>query len=100
MTARFTISLPDEDLVRIDAFAEERGVTRSELVREATGRYIAQTGGEEAASRRRSAGERLLADLAVLRTTPSADERDTLDILREMRGPLDARSGGHGTDAS
>jgi Arc/MetJ-type ribon-helix-helix transcriptional regulator len=88
MTARFTVSLPEEDLARIDELAAEQGVTRSEFVREAAARYIAKSDETAEAARRREAGERFLEHLETWQGLPALDERPTLEILREIRGPL------------
>ena len=91
MTARFTVSLPEQDLARIDELAAERGVSRSELVREASERYIAASEAAGEAERRKAAGERFLRHLDELQALPALDDRPTLEILRELRGPLAAR---------
>lgn len=91
MTARFTVSLPEQDLARIDDLAKERSMSRSELVREATEEYIADAGAATRAKRRLQAGEEMLRHLEELRALPVDDDRPVLDILREMRGPLEPR---------
>ncbi len=91
MTARITISLPEQDLARIDALARERDLTRSELIREATGHYVTEAATEERDREQHEAGKRFLAHLEKLSGLPTLDDRPTLEILREMRGPLDPR---------
>jgi Arc/MetJ-type ribon-helix-helix transcriptional regulator len=91
MTARFTVSLPASDLARIDELAAEQGISRSELVREATGRYMAASEAASEADERRGAGTRLVKTLAEWDREPLLDERPSLEILRELRGPLESR---------
>ena len=95
MTARVTISLPDELLASLDAIAQSESLTRSDVVREAAGAYItAHAGGQEAA-RRRCAVEDGIAWLKEIEAQPSLDPRPSLEILREIRGEAgEGRPGG------
>ena len=86
MTARVTISLPNDLLARLDAIAESESLTRSDVVREAAGAYItAHASGQEAA-RRLCAVEDGIAWLKEIAAQPSLDPRPGLEILRELRG--------------
>lgn len=86
MTARVTISLPDELLVRLDAEATDLGVARSELVQESLAAYLCKTADERADEARRT---RMLEALEGMRTLherhPVLDDRPTLQLLRELR---------------
>jgi predicted transcriptional regulator len=85
MVARVTISLPEELLARLDAVADELGVTRSEIVREAGAVYVTQR--DEVAVRdarlQRFAEDRRFLD--ELRALPGLDGRPSLEILHEVR---------------
>jgi len=89
--AKVTISLPEELLAKLDAEADALGVSRSELVQEATGTYLGQTAEERAEEARRArlraAMERMqeMAD-----NNPMLDGRPTLEILREIRATDDS----------
>ena len=99
MTAKVTISLPDELLDRLDAEARELGVPRSELVQESLATYLTKSAEEREADARRA---RMLAALEGMRTfaegRPVFDDRPSLEILREIRetddsAPLRGREG-------
>lgn len=90
MTARITITLPDALLAELDRLAEAEGLSRSGIVREASARYVIGSLDEAAAKRRREGGDRLLALLDEMRKAPVLDDRPSLEMLREMRGPLGA----------
>lgn len=64
--ARVLISLPDDFLADVDAFAERERRSRSELIREALRAYMASAGGPP-----RAAGQ--------------ADARKSLDDIQRMR---------------
>lgn len=93
MTARVTISLPDELLERLDAEAEAAGVPRSELVQESLATYLGKTADQRAQDARR---DRMLAALEGMRTFhlryPIQDDRPSLEILREVRETDDSAS--------
>lgn len=86
MTAKVTISLPDELLVRLDAEAGELGVSRSEFVQESLAAYLGKTQEERADEARRA---RMLEALEGMRTfhvgREIRDDRPSLEILREIR---------------
>ena len=86
MTARVTISLPDDLLARLDADAEALGIARSELVQESIASYLGKSADERAQEARR---QRMLEALEGMRTFheryPVRDDRPSLEILREVR---------------
>lgn len=86
MTAKVTISLPDELLERLDAEARELGVPRSELVQESLATYLGKSADERQTEARR---RRMLDALEGMRTFAEGrtiyDDRPTLEILREVR---------------
>ena len=86
MTAKVTISLPDELLARLDAEAGELGMARSELVQESLAAYLGKTAEERHAEARQ---RRMLWALEGMRTFAEdrtvIDDRPTLEILREIR---------------
>lgn len=85
--ARVTISLPDTLLVKLDELAEEEGVSRSELVREASAHYVTHRGEEAVALTRREAIEDGVQWLEAISTEPAIDDRPSIEILRELREP-------------
>jgi Arc/MetJ-type ribon-helix-helix transcriptional regulator len=91
MRAKVTISLPEELLAKLDAEADALGVSRSELVQEATGTYLGQTAEERAEEARRA---RLRHAMDLMRemadNNPLLDGRPTLEILREIRATDDS----------
>lgn len=93
MTERITITLPDDLVAELDVIATESGRSRSGVIREASAKYVTENHLETAAAARRAAGIETLAYLEALRSLPVADDRRTLDILRELRGPLDDERG-------
>ena len=91
MTARVTISLPDELLSQVDAIATDESLTRSDVVREAAGAYVAAHADAAEAKQRLRAVEGGITWLKGIALQPSLDSRSTLKILREVRGdPADA----------
>lgn len=86
MTARVTISLPDDLLDRLDAEAGELGVARSELVQESVASYLGKSAQERAAEARRA---RMLEAIEGMRNfhigREVRDDRPSLEILREIR---------------
>jgi len=93
MTARVTISLPDELLERLDVDADEAGVSRSEIVQESLASYLGKSGQERADEARR---RRMLEAIEGMRSMqeryPVLDDRPTLEILREIRETDDSAS--------
>lgn len=86
MTARVTISLPDGLLAQLDAVAQTESLTRSDVVREAAGHYLASRASGTEAARRMQAVDDGIAWLAQVAEQPSTDSRPSLEILREIRG--------------
>jgi Arc/MetJ-type ribon-helix-helix transcriptional regulator len=86
---KITISLPAELVGEIDRLSDEGGVSRSAFVREATAQYVLEKHTATEADRHRHAADDLLDVLASLREREPLDARPTLEILRELRGPLD-----------
>lgn len=92
MTARVTISLPDELLDRLDAEADELGVPRSELVQESLASYLGQSAEERATAARRFRMREAIEGMRTMaQRYPSTDTRPGLDILREVRETHDAK---------
>jgi len=91
MTARVTISLPDDLLARLDAEAAEAGVSRSELVQESLASYLGKSGRERADEARR---RRMLEAIEGMRNfhvgREILDDRPSLEILREIRATDDS----------
>lgn len=91
MTAKVTISLPDELLERFDAEAEALGASRSSLAQEAMAAYLGKTAEERADDSRKARvleaieGMRHFSEGRTLR-----DGRPTLEILREVRATDDS----------
>ena len=86
MTARVTISLPDDLLERLDADAAAQGVARSELVQESLAAYLGKSAEERADEARR---RQMLNAIEGMRTfhvgREVRDDRPSLEILREVR---------------
>lgn len=86
MTARVTISLPDDLLERLDHEADAAGVPRSELVQESIAAYLGKSAEERADEARR---RRMLDAIEGMRTFEIGrhvvDDRPSLEILREVR---------------
>lgn len=91
MTAKVTISLPDELLERLDLEAATQGVARSELVQESVASYLGKSALERELEARRA---RVLEAVEGMRTFRERyaviDERSGLDILREVRDTDDS----------
>lgn len=87
MTAKVTISLPDELLERLDAEARELGMARSELVQESLSTYLGKTAEEREADARRARMQWALEGMETFeeRYPTIYDTRPTLEILREIR---------------
>lgn len=86
MTAKVTISLPDELLQRLDGEAAAEGTSRSELVQESIAAYLGRNAEERTNEARR---RRMLDALEGMRTFHAGrevmDDRPSLEILREVR---------------
>lgn len=90
---KVTVSLPAELVLEIDRLAADDGDSRSGIVREATARYVTERRLVDERERRRKAADDLLAFLDRLDGEAVIDDRPTLEILRELRGPLDDEDG-------
>ncbi len=86
MTAKITISLPDELLARLDAEAYALATSRSQLVQESVTTYLGKTPTERDADARR---ERILDAVEKMRHFGEGreihDDRPSLEMLRELR---------------
>ena len=85
MTAKISISLPDDILEALDAEARELGESRSFLIQEATAAYLGKSAEERAQERRKAGVERAVAGFAEMRKRTPLDPRPTIEILREIR---------------
>lgn len=86
MVVRVTVTLPEALLSELDEIASDEGVTRSDVVREAARGYVtSRSAASEARERQRAVREGLAWLEDVARRTDS-DQRDTLEVLREIRG--------------
>lgn len=86
MTARVTISLPDDLLDRLDAEADTLGVPRSELVQESLAHYLGQSAEERAAEARRARMQEAIEGMRTMADRyPIRDDRPSIEILREIR---------------
>ena len=83
---RVTVTLPDEVLALLDEIAESEGVSRSDVVREASARYVVSRSAEAAAKARATAVEEGLTWLGEVASREKADARASLELLRELRG--------------
>ena len=83
--ARVTISLPNALLVRLDELAEEGGLSRSELLREASAHYVTHRKEEAEVLARREAIEDGVQWLEAISAEPMVDDRPSIEILRELR---------------
>ena len=90
--AKFTISMPEELLAEIDAAAEAAGTTRSGVIREAAAHYVVERRAESLAAERRARVSAALDRMKDIAAQPKADDRPTLEVLRELRR-------GHGFEA-
>jgi metal-responsive CopG/Arc/MetJ family transcriptional regulator len=86
MTAKITISLPDELLAQLDAEAYALATSRSQLVQESVATYLGKAPAERDADARR---ERILGAIEKMRHfgegLPVHDDRPSLEMLRELR---------------
>jgi predicted transcriptional regulator len=94
MSDRITITLPDGLVDELDRLAAEAGTSRSGIIREASETYVVDQRDAKRDAALRSSMDDTLALFAEMRRTPPLDHRPTLEILRELRGPLDRDPGG------
>ena len=82
---KFSISLPEELMSDVDGLAEEEGITRSALIREATEAYVtARRSSKYEAARRERIG-RAIEGFRQLARESGPDEKSSLEYLREVR---------------
>lgn len=84
--SRVTVSLPADVLEQLDQIADADGVTRSDVIREASSHYLADREARKLADARDAAvakGLRYLEDLAA---SASDDGASSLRVLHELRG--------------
>jgi predicted transcriptional regulator len=83
---KFSISLPADLLAEVDDIARDEGLSRSGVIREATASYVtARASAAYEAERTRRVGEALEGFDSVAAGW-GADERSSLELLRELRG--------------
>jgi predicted transcriptional regulator len=83
---KLSISLPEGLARQLDELAEEDGVTRSSLVREATARYLASRASDAEAKRRRAGAERAVAGFDEVASLWGEDDRPGVEYLADVRG--------------
>lgn len=83
--AKFTISMPEELLAEIDAEAEAIGTTRSGVIREAAAHYVVERRAQSLAAERRVRVSAALERMKAIAAQPKADDRPSLEVLRELR---------------
>lgn len=80
---KINITLPEEELKRIDTFARKHGNTRSGLVQRALHFYVKQKEAEEEERRRREGMTKAIVEIKQLRQ--KAGEWDGVSELRKWR---------------
>ena len=88
---KFSISLPEDLVAALDEIAEEDGLTRSALIREATASYVTQRTLAEREQERRTRIDAAIAGFRRVAEQWGPDERTAAEVLREFR-----ESEGHG----
>lgn len=83
--AKVTISLPDELLARLDDLAELDDLSRSGVVQEAAGEYVARRAATDEAEAWRTAVQSSIDGFRSLSASPRLDSPSGLDLLREVR---------------
>ena len=83
-TAKVNITLPAEDLSRLDTFAQKEHLTRSGLIREAVRSFMRQR--EEEEKRRKERMQEAALDIRKLR-----EKADSWDGISEIRRWREAR---------
>lgn len=84
MTKRVTVTLPDDVLAMLDAIAGDEGVSRSDVVREASTQYVIGRASGSFASRRLAAVEDGITWLEEV-AARHPDAPSSLETLRELR---------------
>ena len=90
MSVRVTVTLPEDVLVCLDSIADSKGVSRSDVVREASSRYVVEHADEVEIRAREIAVEDGITWLKKVAARPVHDPRPSLEILRELRDPKEA----------
>jgi len=83
--ARVTVSLPDSLLARIDDAAGEAGLSRSEVIREASASYLTERERDAERHALREAIEEGIVWMRAVGRQPGLDGRPSLEILRDVR---------------
>ncbi len=89
MVVRVTVTLPEALLSELDEIASDEGVTRSDVVREAARGYVTSRSAASEARERGAAVREGLSWLEDVARRTDSDARDSLDVLREIRGTRD-----------
>lgn len=87
---KLSISLPQELLAEVDELAQAENLTRSAVIREGVAAYVAGRKSARRQQERRKRVDDALAGLDLIAQEWGADERDSLDYLREIRGESEA----------
>jgi Arc/MetJ-type ribon-helix-helix transcriptional regulator len=96
MVARVTVTLPEPILDGLDSVAHDKGVTRSDIVREAAVAYLSQRERDLVSRTRREAVEDGLTWLESQARCVPASTSSSLELLREVR----TEAGGAGSAAA
>ena len=84
--SRVTVSLPADVLARLDQIADVDGVTRSDVIREASSHYLADRETSKLADAKAQAVSKGLKYLEDLAASTSGDGASSLKVLHELRG--------------
>lgn len=95
---KFSVSLPEDLVARIEGLAAEEGVSRSEIIREATARYVASVDGAIAETRRHASVNAAVASFEAIAAEWGDDEIPGLAYLDELRGEAAEPRAPEGTD--
>lgn len=83
---KFSISLPEDLLTEVDQIARADGVSRSAVIREAAAAYVSTRVSAAHELERSRRIDEALAGFDEVAGAWGADERSSLDLLRELRG--------------
>ena len=88
--ARVMVTIPDDFLRKVDEAARGEHMKRSELFREALRQWLSAHGSADAGETLRARRLRVLDEMAQFRAAhpPISGAPDSVDIIRQMRGPL------------
>lgn len=87
---KFSISLPDDLAVDIEALARLDGVSRSTVIQEASARYVAARKMSVDAERRTLSLDAALRGFDEIAAQWGQDDRSGVDYLDELRGEIGA----------